>query len=261
MLSVVRKEGQGRSGNLDYENAEKLESPEEVASLIAAWAQAGSSVFVRLNSSDTPYSTLFVKPDAYENVEYQDGGFLLEPLYPPIGNLKVRNQSSILLEVSYDSYIYHVNVPYNGVCYHEDGRRMLELGIPAPIPRWSQMRSNRRVPCPGSCSLTLEIKRPSGLSFEVPLRDISMGGLSCWYPKNQAKFSEGAKVKCIITSLTMPKPLEINGRILRNHSRGHGTYMRIFFDENARSIQKRISMVVDGVHKGRSQSRKRLLGL
>ncbi|MEO5367799.1 MAG: hypothetical protein H7831_15850 [Magnetococcus sp. WYHC-3] len=197
-----------------------LSQPREILKLITASALADSAVEVVLEDHYTPYISRFaLSADSFEALE-QGAWLELQPLDPPVGNLRIRHSPRVRLHFFTSEFNARADTEFLEIGTNHGVR----LRIPTRLHLTHQKRETVRLPVLPEWGITLKIIRPSGLSFLARLMDLSAGGMRFAPLGLVAHIAERANLEVLVTwpqqSLTlraaaqMLKPLEVDGEVV-----------------------------------------------
>ena len=163
-----------------------VEGIPEIAQLLIVTLEEKLPVQVFLDNSSFPYYSLFewelvengngMVMDSKEHLE-RGLYLLLAALDPPIGNLKIRSATEINIEFFTKTHLLNSEVALEKIT----GARKICLTFPKQLKQKPQRRASFRAPVDRSMEIAVSVTRPSGISFNVKLADLSVGGTS-FYP-------------------------------------------------------------------------------
>lgn len=176
----------------------------EIAQLLITILEEKLPVQVFLGDSTLPYYSFFEWElvenregkvlDSKENLENGDY-LLLAALDPPIGNIKVRTATEIRVEFFTRFHLYECFVTLRQIT----GTKKLCFEFPKQLKQKPQNRSSFRAPIERNQAITASIIRPSGISLNAKLADISVGG-AAFYPTGATpRISDHSRIGMEIT--------------------------------------------------------------
>ncbi len=248
-----KRDGKGhgkvvRSNTLNIDEADSLTDPFGILQTLRPWVAEEKQMLVKLHGHNEQFLTHFA-PEGHNAASLLERqGVLIRPLYPMIGNAKVRGVDRVTLNVSTDDHLYQLEVPFREVVFGNNRRRNLMMGFPKRLLRWPQLRGTPRTVLDRTVSLHSETTRASGTTFEVPVRDVAHGGLSFWKPEEEADLAAGTRLQCLLTSKSLERPIRLSGRVGRTRTVQGKPFVRLRFDQLRRGLGKQVKVMLETLH-------------
>jgi c-di-GMP-binding flagellar brake protein YcgR len=181
---------------------------EEVLGILEQAKKSAAQVKVLLPGSDNTFSTNF--ENSSESVSNDTsslaGKLYLEPLLPTNGNILIRRCKKVKLRFPLGESMYECQVPFQGVI-SKHGYKLIQLGNPPLIERYSAKRKHTRVRIEPDCEIGMSVILPTGETLKTTIFDLSAGGVAFHYTGEQPSLGKDTQIQL---QLELPNQLTIN---------------------------------------------------
>ncbi len=218
--------------------------PKEILEVVRPWVAGEKFVSITLPGQSEVYITHFSPQGHDSNMLLQHLGLLVEPFYPLAGNMIIRSTRRAIMNISTEKRQFRAEVLYCGVVIGRHGHRVLLLGFPEQLHVWSQMRDSARVVLGKRTLLSAQMTWLMGDTFEVPTREMGMGGLSFWKPTQKTEVGRGTKIRCTLSMPRLADSIIITGQVVRIQAAQGKPFVRIRFDEFGRILEQQIKSMI-----------------
>lgn len=227
-----------------------VEDKEQILEVLTAVLTENLPVHVQINEAPFVYYSHFDwELEENANKEIVDSKLYLEEarylllaaLDPPIGNIKIRNSEKVTLQFFTQRLLFDCRTSFQQMTA---GKKIC-LAFPGSIAQKPQKRSAFRAPVDRNWDITAEVTRPSGISFNAKLNDISTGGTAFYSMGATPRIAEDSKVNMLFT---YPEGhLETQAVVLGSFVKEGEQYFRTQFlvanYETARKIEALVTFV------------------
>lgn len=153
-------------------------------------------------------------PPRAANTDAMPSSFLIFPLEPTVGNLKIRKVPHVVIRFFIGVELYEISASFQRVLM-VGGTQAIEMSMPGAIrirPRRQQSRAN----VPPETNLTVKVQKRGSAGFTAILMDISPGGISFASPDQHDLLEMGDKVGVsILGPLLQGTPISVFGSVCR----------------------------------------------
>lgn len=217
---------------------------ERIVSLIDTAVIYQNPVNVIIGGERQPFFTYFTMESPADLEAMRQGEYLLAaPLDPPLGNMKIRIRPNVKLHFFSDLHVIEVQVTFQK--FLED--KTIKFSFPQEAVRNAQKRAHPRFNVDPFCEgIHLTVIRPSGVSFEAKVFDISLGGMAFYAIDPVASMSETAKVGLIISrpgALAIEMSALVLGAMNKNGHKCYRANFQIKSHVNLEEIKKLIRYI------------------
>ncbi|MEO5377534.1 MAG: PilZ domain-containing protein [Magnetococcus sp. DMHC-6] len=152
-----------------------IEDRYAILDLILKTAISQNAIRVQIGDDVNSYLTHFAGTREGEDLSYLDVTryLLLEPLSPPVGNIRIREGKLIRLNFFTELFFAECYVDFIATY----ANRCIQTTFPIQLLQGPQKRASVRVKVTTPELLLTEVTRPSGLGFDVNIVDIGTGGI------------------------------------------------------------------------------------
>lgn len=235
---------------------EKLDIQDEhrVIKLVELALLNENPVQMQIPGENTMFFTRFSTDDKGDLDNFSKGVCLVvQPLDPPVGNIKVRFAPSVKLNFFTDLYIVEAQVRFERI--RED--RTIQLSFPKRLVQGPQKRNHERVKVDPKLEFILEVVRPSGLSFRANVMDLSVGGLCFCAPEDVARLEEGMKLGFILECRLHPV-VNVSGLLLGKFTRERDSCYRVKFLIKTKETMQQLQTLLLAIAQDRAARRDRM---
>ena len=196
---------------------------------------------IRLNDQEFSYYTRFYNYPTMMKDIHDGKHLLIDPIDPPIGNIKIIQSNKVTLESFTSSYLVKASVQF----LSRQERNVIKLSYPKALDIEKQKRTDIRVPIDPSWGVIVKVIYPAGMSFLGPVINLSKNGICFVCQTPIANIDKLPSMKLIVIWEDKKMKAQGDAEILSYHIQEGGVYYyaRFWFESSAdvRSVQKMLS--------------------